>query len=287
MKSSEERFLYPRERLTAKSTMSDIPTKQTKNRSDISNEMFAVSKRVGMAIGDYDMIQEGDRIMVAVSGGKDSLSLLKLLHYRQSFAPVRYDILAVHLNVGIPGFPLDKLEKYFIGNHIPFHIQEVKELQNQDWKKITCFWCAWTRRKALFLLAEKLGYNKIALGHHMDDIVETILLNMFYNGEISTMRPKQELFDGKITLIRPLAYVKESMMRRMAQKEGMTDLDTFQCPQNESSKRMAIKTLLAQLERDNPSIKKNIFKSLTRVKQDYLLDDFREDDTHDESETQT
>jgi len=246
-------------------------------RKKISNEMFAVSKKVGMAIGDYDMIRDGDKIIVAVSGGKDSLSLLKLLKYRQSFAPVKYDLLAVHLDVGIPGFPLDKLIEQFQKEEVDYRIEKVKDLEGKDFKDITCFWCAWTRRKILFFLADKLGFNKIALGHHKDDIVETILMNMFYNGEISAMRPKQELFDGEVFLIRPLAYATEYQMICMAKKEGILGLDNFQCPNNDTSKRMAVKELLKKLEKENPAIKTNIFRSLTRIKEDYLLDGAGED----------
>ncbi len=237
----------------------------------ISNELFSISKKVGAAIADYNMLTDGDKIILAISGGKDSLSLLKLFKYRQTFIPIDIEIMAVHIDMGVPHFPLAELESYFQKEQFKYHIEKIDILNGKDWSEINCFWCSWNRRKCLFQLAERFGYNKVALGHHMDDIVETTLLNMFYNGEISTMRPKQELFKGKFHLIRPLSYVKEEEIKQLIAQEGLLNIDKFQCPNNDTSRRMMIKDLLCKLSKENPAIKKNIYRSLERIKDEYLL----------------
>jgi len=237
-----------------------------------SKEMLEISKRMGKAIGDYDMFQDGDRVLVAVSGGKDSLSLLRILKFRQSFIPVKLELLAVHVDSGIPGFPIKKLENIFKQLEVPYRIEKNDFLDRKSFEEIDCFWCSWNRRKVLFALAEKLKFNKIAFGHHLDDVVETVLLNLFYQGEIGAMKPKQELFDGKMCIVRPLAYEREENIRNFAKQEGIDGLSDFHCPQNDISKRIQIKKMLAQLEKENPAIKINIFKSLQNIKEEYLLD---------------
>ena len=233
--------------------------------------MVTVSKRVGKAIGDYDMIQDGDRIMVAVSGGKDSMSLLNVLQYRQSYIPVKVEILAVHIDSGIPDFPIEKLKKYFENLDVSYHIEKIDFLNGKDFSDIDCFWCSWNRRKALFDLAKSKGFNKIAFGHHLDDIVETILLNLFFRAEIGAMKPKQELFGGKLTIIRPLAYEREEIIKLFAEKEGLLGIDQFECPNNDKSKRMMVKKIIQNLEKENKAVAFNIFNSLKNIKDNYLL----------------
>ncbi|MDD5255454.1 MAG: ATP-binding protein, partial [Candidatus Omnitrophica bacterium] len=182
---------------------------------------FYISKRAGKAIIDYKMLSDGDKVAVAVSGGKDSLTLLKVLHDRQRFVPIKYELVALHIDLGFPRSFAGLLEKYFKKTGIPYRIVKVDTLKKTPRSQISCFWCSWNRRKALFETADKLGCTKVALGHHKDDIIETVLLNLFFQGEISSMCPRQELFKGKITLIRPLAYVEEYMIRRFAREEGL------------------------------------------------------------------
>ena len=159
----------------------------------IQGTEFYISKSVGKATTDYDMLSEGDKIAVAVSGGKDSLTLLKVLVDRQKFVPIEYKIMAVHIDLGYPRSFAKTLEKYFKKIGVKYHIEKVDVLKKTKAEEINCFWCSWNRRKALFEVADRLGYRKVALGHHKDDIVETILLNLFFHGEISAMAPKQEL----------------------------------------------------------------------------------------------
>lgn len=231
---------------------------------------FNISKRVGKAIIDYKMLSEGDKIAVAVSGGKDSLTLLRLLHDRKKFVPIKYDILAVHIDLGYPRSCAKKLEKYFKKIGVKYHIEKVDALKKTKRKDITCFWCSWNRRKALFSVANRYGCTKVALGHHKDDIIETILLNLFFQGEISAMSPKQELFKGKIMLIRPLAYVEECMIKRFAKEEKLPN-ETCICPNSITSNRTKMGRIIRDLKRINPDVKTNIFRSVKRIKKDYLL----------------
>lgn len=231
---------------------------------------FYISKRVGRAIMDYKMIAEKDKIAVAVSGGKDSLTLLKILQDRKAFVPIDYKLLAIHIDLGYPRSISKKLERYFKKAKIDYHIEKVNLLKDMSPRQVSCFWCSWNRRKALFQAADRLGCKKVALGHHKDDIVETVLLNLFFQGEISAMSPKQELFKGKITLIRPLAYVEERMIRRFAREEKIPH-DTCRCPNSITSNRARMGKIIAELERICPEVKTNIFKSIKRIKKDYLL----------------
>jgi len=227
---------------------------------------FYVSKRVGRAIADYQMLSEGDKIAVAVSGGKDSLTLLRILADRQKFVPIKYELLAVHIDLGYPRSYAKQLEKYFKKIKVNYHIEKVK-IKTKD---ISCFWCSWNRRKALFEVAGRFGCNKVALGHHKDDIAQTILLNLFFHGEISAMSPKQELFKGKIILIRPLAYVEEDMIRRFTRTAGFPH-QKCACPNSITSNRTKIAQIIKDLEKVCPELKTNIFKSVKRIKEDYLL----------------
>jgi len=231
---------------------------------------YYISKSMGKAIMDYDMLTNGDKILVAVSGGKDSLTLLHVLNDRKAFVPIKYDLLAVHVDMGYPCQHPKILAEYFKKMGIDYHIEKIDILKGKSRKDISCFWCSWNRRKALFETANRLGCTKVALGHHMDDIVETILLNLFFQGEISAMNPKQELFDGKITIIRPLAYVQENLIRKFAK-----DLDfphhKCACPNSITSKRTKVEQIIKDLEKISPDIKKNIFRSIKRIKKDYLL----------------
>jgi len=231
---------------------------------------FYISKRVGKALTDYGMISEGDRIAVAVSGGKDSLTLLRLLRDRQSFVPIKYKLLAVHIDLGYPRSFAEKLERYFKKVRVDYHIEKVDALKTVRRQDINCFWCSWNRRKALFTVADRFGCNKVALGHHKDDIIETILMNLFFQGEISAMVPKQELFKGKIILIRPLAYVEEYMIKRFARDERLPHI-ACTCPRSLTSNRTRIARIISEVKRVCPDVKTNIFRSVKRIKADYLL----------------
>lgn len=238
-------------------------------KSELSGISYFVSKKVGKAVWDYRMLKDDDRIMVAVSGGKDSLALLSLMRDRQRFVPVRHEIIACHIDMGFEWVQTDILRDYFESQNIRYVIADPSEHWTQD-QPLDCFWCSWNRRKTLFKLAGEIGCNKLALGHHMDDIAETLLLNLLFNGEIGTMRPYQELFDGRLTLIRPLAYVEEKDLTRLANQLDLPVI-TSRCPRAKTSKRRLVKEIIAEVRKHNRNVKKNIFRSLQRVRAEYLL----------------
>jgi tRNA(Ile)-lysidine synthase TilS/MesJ len=228
-----------------------------------------ISNRIGKAIADYNLIEDKDRILVAVSGGKDSLAMLKLLAERKKWAPVSYELIAIHIESDAlcdKGFRR-KLTRIFKDTGVKYRFKKIKLLR-EDRKK-SCFWCSWNRRKALFIEAGKLNCNKIALGHHKDDIVETLLLNIFYQGEFAAMNPRQELFKGKVTIIRPLCYVEEKSTRRFAKESGFPS-QVCRCPNSDTSKRRVMKNLISSLEKDCGHVKTNIFRSISRVNSEYI-----------------
>lgn len=232
---------------------------------------FYISKRVGKAISDYAMLSEGDKIAVAVSGGKDSLTMLRVLNDRKAFVPIKYELLAVHIDMGYPCQHPKILAEYFKKTGINYHIEKIAILKpGQTRKDISCFWCAWNRRKALFEVADRFGCTKVALGHHKDDIIETILMNMFFHGEISAMSPKQELFKGKITIIRPLAYVDEEMIVKFS-KQLEFPHHKCTCPNSITSNRTKVGEIINELKKTCPDVKTNIFRSIKRIKGEYLL----------------
>ncbi|MCX5667554.1 MAG: hypothetical protein NTY34_04495 [Candidatus Omnitrophica bacterium] len=229
-----------------------------------------ISNRIGKAIADYSLIEDKDKILVAVSGGKDSLSMLKLLNERRKWAPVDYKLVAAHIESDYKGgCNANKIElkKIFEREGVEYHFEKIKLLAEK--RKVSCFWCSWNRRKALFTLADKFGCKKVALGHHMDDIVETLLLNMLYHGEFAAMNPRQELFKGKIVIIRPLCYVEENYLKRFAKECGFK-AQVSACPNAETSKRRVMKNFIKRIKEDCSYVKTNIFRSVSRVKEEYL-----------------
>ncbi len=231
-----------------------------------------ISSRIGRAILDYNLIEDKDRILVAVSGGKDSMTLLKLLNERKKWAPVEYHLIAMHVETDYrcAGCVHTKtLKEFFESNSIDHHFEKINILdKNNKKRKPSCFWCSWNRRKALFLAADKFGCNKVALGHHKDDIIETLLLNVFYHGEFSAMNPRQILFGGKVTIIRPLCYVEEDVLRRFSKESGFPS-QLCQCPNSKDSKRRMIKGIISKVEKDCKFAKINLFRSMSRINKEY------------------
>lgn len=243
-----------------------------KENKKISSLEFFLSKKVGRAISDYNMIQDKDRILVAVSGGKDSLTLLKILANRLKFVPISYKLIAVHIASDFHCKECanrKKLEEYFSKNNIDHIIKKIYIVKNSK-KKIDCFWCSWNRRKALFNLAKENSCNKIAFGHHKDDIAQTMLLNLFFNGEISTMPPKLSMFGGEFHIIRPLAYIEEKYISQFIKTQDFP-INSCKCPNGIMSSRQLMKKIIEEVEKVNPKTKTNIVKSLTKIKEGYLL----------------
>jgi tRNA 2-thiocytidine biosynthesis protein TtcA len=228
---------------------------------------------MGKAIHRYGLIQEADRILVGVSGGKDSLSLLHLLHERSKRVPIHYELLPVYIDLGFDSGQGEILKNFFEIKGLPYHIEFTKigiKANSPENRENPCFLCSWERRKCLFRLAHRFKCNKIALGHHQDDIIETLLLNIFYSAEISTMLPLQTLFKGEITLIRPLALLEEKKLERFARGTGLP-VSPSCCPSSGKTKRKVVKELIEILSRSDRRVKGNIFRALSNIKLDYTL----------------
>jgi len=231
---------------------------------------------VGKAIGDYRMIADGDRVMVCLSGGKDSYTLLDMLLSLKRSAPVRFDLLAVNLDQKQPGFPAHVLPGYLTGRGVPFHIIEqntyavVKRVIPDG--KTLCGLCSRLRRGALYRYAAENGVTKIALGHHRDDIVETLFLNMFFGGRMKAMPPKLLSEDRRHIVIRPLAYIAERDIARYAAARDFPIIPCTLCGSQPHLKRVAVRAMLAEWERDNPGRTEAIFSSLRQVAPSQLCD---------------
>lgn len=228
---------------------------------------------MGKAVHRYALIQEGDRILVGVSGGKDSLSLLHLLHERSKRVPIHYELFPVYIDLGFGSGRAEILKNFFETKDLPYHIEFTdigRRANSAENRENPCFLCSWERRKRLFHLAHRLKCNKIALGHHQDDIIETLLINIFFSAEISTMVPFQSLFKGKITLIRPLALIEEKKIEKFALEMGLP-FGPSGCPSSGKTKRKVVKDLIEALSKKNRRVKGNIFRALSNVKLDYTL----------------
>ena len=232
--------------------------------SDPDRVLSFLLKPVARACKEFDLLSDGDRITVAVSGGKDSRALLQLLLRFQQKVPYRYELLALHV-VGTPaGFPdlRPELEPWFRRLGVEYHFATL-ELPPEEPLPLTCFRCSWNRRKALFTAAVGLGYNKLAFGHNADDAAATALLNLLFSGRLETMAPCVEFFDGAVTVIRPLIYLPEKKLARYGRAAGFPDSPV--CPQGLVSRRAQIKVLLGQFGRDQKQIRVNIWRAARRT----------------------
>ena len=251
-----------------------------KKLEKIAHENNKLHKRlcrlVGQAIGDFNMIEDGDKVMVCLSGGKDSYALLDILMTLRERAPIHFDIVAVNLDQKQPNFPAEVLPAYLDKLGIPYHIENqdtysiVKRLIPEG--KTTCSLCSRLRRGILYRVADELGCNKIALGHHRDDILETFFLNMFFGAKIKGMPAKLVSDDGKHMVIRPLAYVKEADTERYAEVKGFPIIPCDLCGSQENLQRKQIKAMLRDWEKKHPGRVENIFSSLTTVVPSHLMD---------------
>ena len=232
--------------------------------------------QVGKAIADYAMIEEGDRVMVCLSGGKDSYTLLDMLLSLQRSAPVNFSLIAVNLDQKQPGFPQEVLPDYLRGLGVDFHIIEqdtysvVKRLVPEG--RTMCSLCSRMRRGALYKWAADNGITRIALGHHRDDIVETLFLNLFFGGRLKAMAPKLRSDDGKHVVIRPLAYVSEREIERYARARSFPIIPCNLCGSQQNLQRVHIKKMLADWELQYPGRTESIFSSLRNVEPAHLAD---------------
>lgn len=228
---------------------------------------------MGKALHRYQMISDGDRIVVGVSGGADSLTLMWMLAERLARIPIDYKLFAVYIDPGFEESFAETLKAYYknLGFFLRVEYKDYGVLGHSSVNRENpCFLCSRLRRKRLFEIADELGCRKLALGHNKDDIIETLFMNICYAGEISTMLPSQTFFQQRFTLIRPLAFADERLIRRFAEDQRFPVFEN-PCPTAKTSKRQEIKSLLKQLYRSNKKIKGNIFRAMSHVRPEYLL----------------
>ncbi len=254
--------------------MSDVNSR--KQRLEHNKLQKRLRREVGKAIADYNMIEAGDRVMVCLSGGKDSYTLLDILMGLQKTAPVPFELVAVNMDQKQPGFPEHVLPEYLTQLGVEYHIVEkdtysiVKEIVPEG--KTTCGLCSRLRRGTLYDFAQQIGASKIALGHHRDDIVETLFLNLFYGGKLKAMPPKLLSDDGRNVLIRPLAYCRESDIQAWADFRQFPIIPCNLCGSQENLQRQAIKQMLLDWEKAHPGRTETIFAAIRNVAPSQLAD---------------
>lgn len=247
-----------------------------KNKLRLNKLQKRLRREMGQVIADFNMIEDGDRIMVCLSGGKDSYTMLEILLNLKRSAPIHFDILVVNLDQKQPGFPEHILPDYLAALEVPYFIIEqdtysvVKRVIPEG--KTTCGLCSRMRRGALYSYAEDHGYNKIALGHHRDDIVETFFLNMFYGGQLKAMPAKLHSDNGKHVVIRPLAYSREKDIAEFAMLKDYPVIPCNLCGSQENLQRNAMKEMLVNWDHLYPGRVETIFNSLQHIKPSQLLD---------------
>ena len=247
-----------------------------KEKFEFNKLQKRLRRNAGNAIVDYNMIEEGDRVMLCVSGGKDSYAMLDVLQSLQRSAPVNFELIAVNLDQKQPGFPEEVLPAYLEAAGVPYYILEkdtysiVKELVPEG--KTTCGLCSRLRRGSLYGFAQDIGATKIALGHHRDDIVETLFLNMFFSGKLKAMPPKLLSDDTRNVVIRPLAYCKEKDLAAYADYKEFPIIPCNLCGSQENLQRVQIKKMLTEWERQYPGRTETIFRSIRNVAPSQLAD---------------
>jgi tRNA(Ile)-lysidine synthase TilS/MesJ len=232
-----------------------------------------ISKKVGKMLNEHQLIKAGDRVLVGLSGGKDSMILLEALADRRRHLPFHFQIFAVHVSATNIGYEMDTayLKEFCAELEIPLYLEEIEVDLTIDPKKSPCFICSWNRRKRIFELSKELDCNKVALGHHKDDAIQTVLMNMIYHGSISSLPQKLSMFDGRIRLIRPLLFIPEKELTYYATLRSFKKQEKS-CPYDNTTKRESIKELIRQMDRLNRNARRNIFQAMDNIYEEYLPD---------------
>lgn len=230
-----------------------------------------LDKLLIQAIRQYGLIEDNDRILIGVSGGKDSLALIDLLSRRMRILSPRFSVVVAHITMkNIPyQSDLEYLKTFSEERGVPFVTVETQFDESTDKRKSPCFLCSWTRRKSLFDLAKEHNCNKIALGHHQDDILHTLLMNMTFQGAFSTMPPKLKMNKFDMTIVRPLCLIPEKEIVELSRKQGYR-LQIKNCPYEKESHRSDMKTIFAAMEKLNPEARYSLWKSMSNIQADYL-----------------
>ncbi|GAB1268750.1 tRNA 2-thiocytidine(32) synthetase TtcA [Aurantivibrio infirmus] len=258
------------------SLSNDIESLGPRNRLEFNKLQKRLRRHVGSAIIDYKMIEDGDKVMVCLSGGKDSYCMLDVLIGLQKTAPINFELIAVNMDQKQPGFPEHVLPEYLKALGVPYHIVErdtysiVKDKIPEG--KTTCGLCSRLRRGTLYGFAEEIGATKVALGHHKDDIVETLFLNLFYGGRLKAMPPKLLSDDKRNIVIRPLAYCREKDLTEYSKYKQFPIIPCNLCGSQENLQRQAIKQMLSGWEKSNPGRTETIFSALQKVSPSQLAD---------------
>lgn len=232
-----------------------------------------VRRLFGKAVHGYGLINDGDRIAVAFSGGKDSVLLLHLLQERLSYIPIRYDLFALYVDLGFDPKMPEIVQSFLGAKNIPYEIVRTDfgtKSHGKDNRENPCFMCSRLRRKTVFQVAWNRGYKKIAFGHNQDDIIETFFLNVCYSGQAATMVPRQEFFGGKLVVIRPLALMPASTVEKFVREKGLSYVEN-PCPSAKTGRRALVKEMLANLYRTNRKIRGNIYRAMSNINMEYLL----------------
>ncbi|MEH6472377.1 MAG: tRNA 2-thiocytidine(32) synthetase TtcA [Halopseudomonas sp.] len=254
----------------------DSKTADKEAKTQLNKLQKRLRRDAGRAISDFNMIEDGDKVMVCLSGGKDSYAMLDILRNLQRSAPIQFELVAVNLDQKQPGFPEQVLPEYLRTNKVPFHIIErdtysvVKEVIPEG--KTTCGLCSRMRRGTLYRFAQEHGFTKIALGHHRDDILETFFLNMFYGGKLKTMPPKLRSDDGKNIVIRPMAYCREKDIIPYAALREFPIIPCNLCGSQENLQRQVLKEMLQSWDKQFPGRIEVMFSSLKNVVPSHLVD---------------
>ena len=230
-----------------------------------------ICNKVGKAINEFRLIDDGDRILVGLSGGKDSMILLETLADRKKHLPFKFDLLAIHVTAANIGYSTDTeyLADFCASLNVPLYLEDIEVNLDIDPEKSPCFVCSWHRRKAIFNKSKELGCNKVAFGHHKDDAIQIFLMNLIYHGSVSSLPHKLSMFGGRIHLIRPLLKIPENELSYYA---GMRSFKKNEktCQYDHSTKREAIKNLIREIDKLNRNARKNLFRAMDNIYPDYL-----------------